>query len=386
MDTDVRGRFFGLSPQNDKEAGHNVILSEAKDLFRNRKERKLQAMKNRKYGKPLGNLLAIKSDFFEHNDKMLEMSARQADALIIQKKREHCKICHAPIEGEPLYKSQRMEYYLCKKCGHLNSAKEDTEDFANRVYLEDTYENNYSEEDRERYENRLNTIYIPKAEFLLEELKKDGLSKEKIRLLDDGAGSGYFVGAMRKLEAEASGIEISGAQVEFANRMNGEKILSQADSVDIPGILKSTEANVLSFIGVFEHIINLDEILEAIKENENVSYVYLSVPMFSMSCVFEASHQKCYNRHAGGTHTHLFSDESLSFMADRMGFEELASWKFGSDMMDLYRMLCVSLEQNGNAALKDYFAPKFLKMIDELQLTVDKNEFASEIHLILKRK
>ena len=150
--------------------------------------------------------------------------------------------------------------------------------------------------------------------------------------------------------------------------------------------LPETKCNVLSFIGVFEHIINLDEILECIRKNPEVKYVYLSVPMFSMSCVFEASHQKCYNRHAGGTHTHLFSDSSLKYMAEEMGFEESASWKFGSDMMDLYRMLCVSLDQNGNSALKDYFAPKFLSMLDDLQMVVDKSEFASEIHLLLRRK
>ncbi len=343
-------------------------------------------MKNRKYGKPLGDIVAIKSDFFEHNDDMLKLSGHQADALLIQKKRENCKICHTPIEGEPLYMSQRMEYYLCPVCGHVNSAHEDTDDFANRVYLEDSYEDNYSEEDREKYEKRLETIYIPKGEFLIGALKEDGLDKKDIKLLDDGAGSGYFVGAMRKLGVQAEGIEISSSQVKFANKMNGEEVLRQVDSPDIAGILKTTDANVLSFIGVFEHIINLDEILTAIRENKKIQYVFLSVPMFSMSCVFEASHQKCYNRHAGGTHTHLFSDTSLEFMADKMGFEELKSWKFGSDMMDLYRMLCVSLEQNDNKKLKDYFAPKFLKMIDELQLTVDKNEFASEIHLILKRR
>ena len=338
------------------------------------------------YGKPIGDILKIKSDFFEHNDEMLKLSAHQGDALLIQKKREVCKICHAKIEGEPLYKSQRMEYYLCPECGHLNSAHEDTDDFARRVYLDDAYEDNYSEEDREKYENRLKSIYIPKAEFLINTLKEDGLSEEDIKLLDDGAGSGYFVGAMRKLGIKAEGIEISESQVKFANAMNGEEVLHQADSPEIAGILKTTDANVLSFIGVFEHIINLDEILSAIKENTNVKYVYLSVPMFSMSCVFEASHQNCYNRHAGGTHTHLFSDSSLEYMAEKMEFAELSSWKFGSDMMDLYRMLCVCLEENGNGRLKDYFAPKFLKMLDELQLTVDKNEFASEIHLILKRR
>ncbi len=340
----------------------------------------------RKYGKKVGDILSIKKDFFQQNEKMLEMSRRQADALLIQKKRECCKICGSKIEGEPLYHSQRMNYYLCPVCGHLNSENEDTTDFQNRVYLEDSYENNYSEEDRERYENRLQAIYIPKAEFLIDSLKEDGLSTKDIKILDDGAGSGYFVGALKRLNVAATGIEISKAQVEFANRMNAEEILLAADSDSIPEMLKKTDANVVTFIGVLEHIVNLWEVLESVRSNENIKYIYLSVPMFSLSCVFEASHQHCYNRHAGGTHTHLFSESSLKYMADKMGFTELTAWKFGSDMMDLFRMLMVSLEQNGNSALKDHFAPGFTKMIDDLQLVVDRNELASEIHLILKRK
>ncbi len=338
------------------------------------------------YGKSVGEILKIKNDFFEHNDKMLELSAHQADALLRQKERTTCKICHEPISGEKLYTSQRMDYYLCPKCGHLNSKYEDTDDFANAVYISDNYEYNYSEADKAAYLNRMNNIYIPKAKFLLESLNGWGLKTEDIKLLDDGAGSGYFVRACQEIGIRALGIEISNAQVDFANKMAEADILKAVEPEKIAPFIKNSDFNVLSFIGVFEHIINLDEILEAIKTNENIQYVYLSVPCFSMSCVFEAAHQNCYNRHAGGTHTHLFSDSSLAVMAENMGFEVGRTWKFGSDMMDLYRMLCVCLDQNGNSALKDYFAPKFTGMIDELQLTVDRSEFASEIHAILKRK
>ena len=105
-----------------------------------------------------------------------------------------------------------------------------------------------------------------------------------------------------------------------------------------------------------------------------------------MSCFFEAAHQSCYNRHAGGTHTHLFTESSIKYMADSIGFEEYAVWKFGSDMMDLYRMICVSLDQNDNSNLREVFARKFLPMLDELQGVVDRHEEASEIHMIIKRK
>ena len=343
-------------------------------------------MENKRYGKSVGDVLKIKSDFFEKNQAMLEMSENQADALLIQPKREVCKICHSPLEGEPLYTSQRMSYHLCPKCGHLNSDYEDTNDFADRVYLVDRYELNYSEDDRAAYENRMKSIYIPKAEFLLEGLAADGLSKDDIHLLDDGAGSGYFVRAMRSLGCDAKGIEISPSQVEFANTMASEEILKSVESSEASSIIASTESNVISFIGVLEHIINLDETIATIRENKNIKYIYFSVPMFSMSCVFEAAHQNCYNRHAGGTHTHLFSDSSIAYMLDEMGFEAHKSWKFGSDIMDLYRMLSVCLDSNGNGALKDYFAPKFKAMIDDLQLVIDKNEFASEIHMLARRK
>lgn len=339
-----------------------------------------------KYGKPLGDLIGIKSDFFEHNDKNLAMADDMADALLAQPLRTECKMCHTPFDGEILYKSHKMGYYLCKKCGHLSSEHADTDAFADKVYIQDNYAGNYSAQDKENYEKRLDMIYIPKAQFLVDCLKKDGIDVGDIRLLDDGAGSGYFVRAMLKLGADAEGIEISPAQVRFANDMAGRDILTQIDAAHITQAIKDTDRSVISAIGVLEHIIMLDETLQAIADNKNIKYLYLSVPMFSFSAMFEASHQSCYNRHVGGTHTHLFSDKSLQFMADRMGFEIADTWKFGSDIMDLYRFICVCLEQNGNSGAKEIFSQQFLPLIDKLQLVVDESEFASEVHMLLKRK
>lgn len=345
----------------------------------------------RRYGKSVGDIIKIKSDFFEKNEEMLKLSAHQADALLRQPKRTECKICHGSIGEaagqEMLYESQRMRYFRCPVCGHVNSEYEDNEDFASRVYIADDYLANYSEDDRQKYNTRRDTIYIPKAEFLIKALEKDGVKKKNLKILDDGAGSGYFVSALRQLGIErVDGIEISEPQVQFANTMNGEDILTQVDAPDIASIIETADVNVITFIGVLEHITNLDDILEALKKNKKVQYIYFSVPMFSMSCIFEASHQKCYNRHAGGTHTHLFTESSLKYMSERIGFEEYAVWKFGSDMMDLYRMVCVSLDQNGNSALREVFSKKFLPMLDEMQEVVDRHEDASEIHMIIKRK
>ena len=346
---------------------------------------------NKKYGKPLGNIIGIKQDFFNNNDANLAMADDMADALCAQPKRTVCKMCNSVLDSNKLMTSHKMGYYLCEKCHHLNSEHEDTDAFAQKVYITDNYANNYTAADVEKYENRLESIYIPKAEFLLQSLEKEGIAAKDVNLLDDGAGSGYFVRAMRKLGATANGIEISSDQVKFANDMAKaagieEPILKQIDSDKITDYIKNTECPVLSAIGVLEHIISLQETLDAIRDNKNIKYLYISVPMFGFSALFEGAFQKCYNRHLGGTHTHLFSDDSLKYMADRIEFDIHSTWKFGSDMMDLYRFLSVSLSQNGNPEAVKVLSEQFLPIIDKLQLVVDESEFASEIHMLLKRK
>lgn len=337
----------------------------------------------KKFGKPFGDLNSMKRNFFENNDGMLKMADEMADVLSKQPKRTQCKICKTKLD-QPLFKSHRLGYILCPTCGHLNSEFEDTDAFASKVYVEDDYSKNYSAADKEGYEKRLKTIYIPKAEFLKECLQKEGV--DPVKILDIGAGCGYFVAAARRLRMQASGVELSPSQVEYGNAMAGEEILTHVGLTDSIGYIKNTDANVITAIGVLEHLIHLDENLEAIRENQNIKYLYASVPMFSFSTVFEAANQHCYNRHTGGTHTHLFSNESIAYMAEQMGFTIAYEWRFGSDINDLYRFLTVSLAKNGCEDLAAIFADQFVPLMDNLQKAMDEKEFSSELHFILKRK
>ena len=143
---------------------------------------------------------------------------------------------------------------------------------------------------------------------------------------------------------------------------------------------------MISAIGVLEHLIHLRENLDAIRDNKNIRYLYASVPMFSFNCCFEAAFQNCYNRHMGGTHTHLFTNESVRVMAESMGFEVAYEWRFGSDINDLYRFISVSMRKNGNEEFADLFAEKFTPLMDKLQLVLDESEFSSELHFILRRR
>ncbi len=337
----------------------------------------------KKFGKPFGNLNSMKRNFFENNDGMLKMADEMAAVLSGQPRRTQCKICKAALK-KPLFTSHNLGYIVCENCGHLNSEFEDTDAFASKVYVEDDYSKNYSASDREGYEKRLTSIYIPKAEFLKECLQKEGVGD--VNILDIGAGCGYFVAAARRCGMNATGVELSQNQVDYGNTMAGEEILTHVGLTDSIGYIEKTEANVISAIGVLEHLIHLDENLEAVKNNRNIRYLYASVPMFSFSTVFEAANQHCYNRHTGGTHTHLFSNESIACMAEQMGFEIAYEWRFGSDINDLYRFLTVSLAKNGDEELAVTFSEKFTPLMDKLQMVLDESEFSSELHFILKRK
>ena len=350
-------------------------------------------MSEKKYGKSFGDLNSLKQNFFNNNDGMLKMADGMADIINAQPVRKVCKICGAPLRHEERIfggrvKSHNIDYIVCGRCGHLNSAHEDTDDFASKVYVEDDYSKNYSMKDKENYDRRMNMIYVPKAQFLIDCLKKDGIGGEDIKDLDIGAGCGYFVAAMHSFGIESKGIEVSATEVEHGNSMIGDgtgsflKHVGLTDSIDY---IKKTDANVISAIGVLEHLIHLRENLDAIRDNENIKYLYASVPMFSFSCAFETAFQDCYNRHMGGTHTHLFTNESIQVMAESIGFEVAYEWRFGSDINDLYRFISVSMRKNGNEEFADMFAEKFTPLMDKLQLVLDESEFSSELHFVLRR-
>jgi len=342
-------------------------------------------MSVKKFSKPFGNLNSLKTSFFENNDGMLKMADGMADVLLAQPQRTSCKICGNKLDA-PLYKSHRIGYIECSNCGHLNSECEDNDVFASKVYVEDDYSKNYSAADKDAYLRRRDMIYIPKAEFLKDCLGKEGLNTADVEILDIGAGCGYFVSAVRTLGMKAMGIEVAEGEVKHGNAMSDEPILTHIGLTDSIDYIKNSKANILSAIGVLEHLTHLDENLDAIKNNHNIKYVYASVPMFSFSSCFEAAFQNCYNRHTGGTHTHLFTNESIALMAQNIGFEVAYEWRFGSDINDLYRFLMVSTQQNGNPELASYFGEKFVQLMDDLQNILDKSEFSSELHFILKRK
>jgi hypothetical protein len=117
-----------------------------------------------------------------------------------------------------------------------------------------------------------------------------------------------------------------------------------------------------------------------------IKYLYLAVPLFSLSTFIENSFPNIFPRLLSGGHTHLYTEESLKYLAKKYNLKILGEYWFGTDMPDLMR----SLINSGNILNKKIYLnllnSKFSKFIDQLQSVLDRNKICSEVQIVFENK
>ncbi len=253
-----------------------------------------------------------------------------------------------------------------------------------KIYMEDGGIDYSEEYVSGNYNQRMIDIYMPKVNFLL-----DNLPVRKYKLLDIGCGGGHFVYASMQRGVDAYGIDIGKTVIDFGNaqilRLSNKKPLSNSDENGFYDEIRRTDADIVSAIGVIEHLREPNKLFEAFR-NGNAGYLYYSVPMFSLSVIVENVFSRVFPRQLSADHTHLFTEKSLRKMNLLAGVRPVAEWRFGTDIMDLYRSIMITIRENGGSkTLMEYFGNGFGNKIDDLQSELDKNHFCSEIHCLTKR-
>lgn len=345
----------------------------------------------RRYSKPLGEWLDFKWDFFNSNDLRLKEAKKIASLYRAQRRRVTCKNCGKPLNFSPekCFVKLEIEYCFCVHCGHCNGAYEDTETFCRSLYMEDQadFAKTYSAVDIQQYKKRVMEIYLPKAKFLKDALAENGERPD--RLADFGAGAGYFVSAAIQCGfSDVTGYEPSRMLANMGNQMLGSNAIIQHDLNDLVALIERSDSSIASFLGVFAHLQNPREVLQTLRQNDRIKYVFFSVPVFSPTDVFEVVFQDVMPRHLGGGHTHLYTERSIQHFCDEFRFKRHSEWWFGLDVCDLYRNVLVSLQRMGteNTALKSYWTERFMPMIDKLQGVLDEGKLCSEVHMLLEKK
>lgn len=363
-----------------------------------------------KYSKSIKDLFKLKYSYLEDDKPLTKIIMEFYETYKKQPKRERCKNCNSFLFDVSLSSNTHndsprlvlrdegfskcgIEYYLCKECGHLNGAYDDTFEFAEKVYIEESdYVDNYNRLVLGEYLQRIDAIYKPKLEFLIECFDQQSIEYSGFSFCDLGSGFGHLLASFyQKGILKITGYELSEKQVIFSNKMmkkisGNDQIFKHIKIDDIYNIGKTEKAEVIMMIGALEHLTRPLDMLDAISKNDKISYLYLSLPLFSYSVFLEMGNQSFFNRQLAAGHTHLYTMESIYHFCDRYNFEVLGEWYFGMDILDLFRFNYLSVEQvtNDNNLLS-YFSDRFIPMLDDLQNVVDKNKFCSEVHLVLRK-
>ncbi|HOC93067.1 MAG TPA: class I SAM-dependent methyltransferase [bacterium] len=344
-----------------------------------------------KFSKPLGGIIELKKNMFEDDSHRLEELLRVADFYLKQPERKACKNCEAKLDGaKDSFVKMGIKYVFCDRCGHLNGSREDTKNFCKFLYTKDdgkNYAANYMEADKKRFNDRMAQVYAPKAEFLKQALQEQGVEPEDMTLSDFGAGAGYFLGAAKDQGfPSVVGFEPSPSMVDFGNNCLNENLLKLCGMDETAAAVRDSRSNIVSLIGALEHFQNPRDVLSAIRDNENINYVFLLLPMFSPSVVVESVFENVAPRLLVGAHTHLYTLRSISHLCSEFGFKIVSEWWFGQDAADLYRSFLVSLLKKGagSAFLADYWRAEFKPLLDDFQSLIDRKKICSEAHLVLK--
>jgi SAM-dependent methyltransferase len=338
----------------------------------------------RKYSKPSGFYFEARVAYFVENAKLLQ-KALDANAIYAsQSRRKRCKICAVALPRVGGFSSHKVSYVTCSACGHLNGRHDDGVEFWDAMYISggmDIAEQYVSSS----FEDRVRDIYLPKVDFLIEALP-NGVTPV---LLDIGCGAGFLVDAALQRGVEARGIDVNASMLQFGNdeidRRRGVRPLECVSGVDFADRILTSEASVLSAIGVIEHLSDLNAFWHAFRSSR-FEYLYFSVPMFSLSTVVEHVFPEVAPRNLQSDHTHLFSESSLEHMYELLGVKPVAEWRFGTDIMDLFRSLTCAVAASKSHDLRADLVARLAPRIDELQAVLDKAHYCSEIHVLARRR
>ena len=332
-----------------------------------------------KFSKPSIAVIRNKTSFFEENEKHLNHVKAVNDFYKKQPPRNNCKTCGEPLDEIDIF-IHEVPYSLCKKCNHFNGRHEDTREFAEFLYA-DSDGDDYSKNYLNNYSSRVNDIYIPKAKFLLEILNKNNV--KDFSVTDIGCGGGHFIKACEDLDINGVGFDVNKMLIDLGSKMLINNKIEYRNLDKINELIKKTETEVLTLIGVLEHLMDPIGALSAFNES-NAEYLYLQVPLFSFAAIQESMHDDVFPRQLNAGHTHLYTNESIQFLCDKFNLKRAGEWWFGTDFVDLFRHLHIKV--NSGSQVKSSMIQNYLgDHIDDLQEVIDRKKMCSGVNMILQK-
>ncbi len=326
--------------------------------------------------KILGGFLKTKNFMFSENKNLLNDALKINKLYLKQKQRNYCKNCESKISKKKYFKSFGVKYFCCKICDHVNGEREDSDIFVKKLYINDKkfiYGKKYLKD----FDDKVKNIYLPKVNFIKKHVKN-------LKILDLGAGAGHFLKACEKKKIKGIGYDTSKELVNFSKKQLTKNKVYLSDLSDIENIILNSDANCITLISVLEHLQKPNEFFKIFKKS-NIKYLFFSIPLFSLTAIIENAFQNIYPRNLFGPHTHMYTKKSIYYILKKYNFKIVAEWWFGSDFLDLSRVIKLTMSSSSNLMSKK-FDSYFFKHIDKLQSILDKNKNSSDLQILITKK
>ena len=337
------------------------------------------------FGKSVHDILGSKQSFFVNNREKLEKAHRDAAVYVAQPRRLFCKICSHRLPSAAAFIKHGIGYSYCEDCGHLNGAHEDTDVFCEYLYVREggeEYAQNYVPVNPASRQQRVEKVYLPKAEFALGQIVANPAETE---VVDFGCGAGFLLEAFRALGVrEMRGHEPSATLQRQAEEVLGSGVVQRSRLDGIEEIVSSERGTLACMVGFIEHVQDPVGLLKALVAANGFDYLLVTFPLASPSVAVEAVFPQVMPRHLSGGHTHVFTRESIARLEELTGIERAAEWWFGTDMLDLFRSVLVSLEDSGAERLAEEWTRAMLPAIDAMQLALDRRKDSSQVHMLYR--
>jgi SAM-dependent methyltransferase len=322
-----------------------------------------------KVGKSIPDALLQRDEAWREASRALQMEG----LLAFQRqpgRRDACPICDA--NASKIGGVEKVDYRQCTVCQHLFCEILPTESFLTDYYARasSAQVEAYVNLSESTLSNRASEIGHPKVDYVHgvitgtgEPPPLDGLS-----WVDIGSGTGDVLVAATSLGYQAWGVEPDAKQAAVA-RGRGCSVSEEFLLDNHPPPKRIADTDVLSMFNLLEHVPDPVSFLRSVLAGKSKSsWIVIEVPRHpSLSSLVQLSGIHRVHRHINPPeHLHLFSDRSIEILLAGVGFEVVASWRFGSDALETFVAIGSTLGWQGN------FRDEVLRMkIDRLQQRVD---------------
>lgn len=230
-----------------------------------------------------------------------------------------CPLCgHA--EATIQYSYSDMKIARCEKCGLWRSCPRYSAEQLTAYYREKHYSPQREAAGAyDEWRRRNAGVWEHNARQILKDATARGLNKDRLlRVLDVGAGHGFFIDECRTLSIDAHGIETSPDAVRYAT----EKLQVEVRNIPLEELSSTERYDVITLWGVLEHVPDPLETMRHVHAHLNdggVTWVMTPNTNALERYVKGANYFNFLNK----THLTHFHRETLQALLEKAGFRNV---------------------------------------------------------------